>query len=503
MSKKALLEFNLQKREPFLEALEQYVLSKPVPFDVPGHKMGGFDNDLEEFVGKRTYECDINGPYGMDNLVKPSGVIKEAEDLCAKAFKADGCLFSVNGTTGGILTEILGVLRAKDKIILPRNVHKSVINALILSGAVPIFVKPDIDPLTGISNGVPVEEYAKAIEQNPDAKVVFAINPTYFGLVSDLKAIAALAHKHGMIAMADEAHGTHFYFSDRLPLGALQAGFDITTASMHKTGGSLTQSSLVMYKGKRVDWDRVKAVFSMMMSTSPNSLLMASIDAARKRMFFDGDALLGSTIAKCLRARKELSQIPGLSVIDHSYIDGKGRFGIDDTKLVVDVSGLGITGFDAYHELKMRSNVQLELGEFRCCLAIFGVGTTDEQTNTLISAFKELSENHYSKRMVHRMPHFNFTYPELVVRPRVAFNAPHRVVPSKDAAGEISAESVMIYPPGIPLLIPGERITVEALKELSFYKKHGGIILSDTKVGEISIVDRTKWYRASDLDSEF
>ncbi len=492
-----------QSKTPFLDALKVYVDANPAPFDVPNHKMGGFDNEFLDYVGKQTYRVDVNAPLGMDSLLKPHGVIKEAEALCAECFGADRCLFSVNGTTGGILAELMGILRPKDKIILPRNVHRSIINGLILSGAVPIFVQPDIDPLTGIANGVPLSAFKEAVEKNPDAKAVFVINPTYFGISSDLKGIAELAHEHGMIAMADEAHGTHFYLDRHLPLGALQAGFDISACSMHKTAGSLTQSSIVISKGKRVDWERVKNVFTMLTSTSPSSLLIASIDAARKRMYFEGEALLERSVQLATRAREALVKIPGISVLDRTYLTRDGRCDLDPTRLVINVSGLGITGFDAYRELKINSGVQLELGEINCCLALVGIGSTDEQVDRLIKAFADLSAAHYGKRQPLRFPRFSPEFPELVIRPRVAFNAPSKVVPLKEAAGEISAEAVMVYPPGIPFLIPGERVTEDCLKELRFYVRHGGVVMSDTSPETIKIVDHSKWFAASDIDYDY
>lgn len=498
---KALSKRERQSREPFLEAMKKYIASNVAPFDVPGHKMGGFDNDFLDYVGKKVYECDLNAPLGMDSLLRPHGVIKEAEALCAEAFGADYCLFSVNGTTGGIIATIMGAVGAKEKIIIPRNIHKSIIAALILSGAVPIFMQPDIDTLTGIANGVPFSEAKRAIDENPDAKAIFIINPTYFGVTSDLKKIADYAHSKGLICIADEAHGTHFYFNKKFPLGALQAGFDLTTASMHKTGGSLTQSSVILGKGKRVNFDRVRQVFSMTTSTSPSSILMASIDAARKRMYFEGSKLLDETAAKCSRARNEIKALSGLSVIDSSYLYNDGRIALDPTKLVVNVTGLGLTGFEVYRMFKERFNIQLELGETSCILAVFGVGTTDEQTQRLIDAFKTISSELYGKKQPKKFPHFSpSAFPEDVVRPRTAYNAPSKTISLKDAAGEICAESVMIYPPGIPFLIPGERITTDSIKQLRFYERQGGVIISDSPRDMIKVIDRNKWYMANDFD---
>lgn len=241
---------NLKRQEhtPLLDAIKKYVESEPVPFDVPGHKMGSLKTELSDYAGEMLYRLDINAPIGLDNLYHPNGVIKEAEDLFAEAFGADEAIFSVNGTTGGIMTMIVGIIDAKDKIILPRNVHKSVINALILSGGIPIFVAPDVDQDTGIANGVPTENYVKAMDENPDTKAIFVINPTYFGITSDLKAICEEAHKRGIIVIVDEAHGAHLHFNDSMPLSAMEAGADISSLSVHKTGGSLTQSSVILVK---------------------------------------------------------------------------------------------------------------------------------------------------------------------------------------------------------------------------------------------------------------
>ena len=263
---------NLKRQEhtPLLDAIKKYVESEPVPFDVPGHKMGSLKTELSDYAGEMLYRLDINAPIGLDNLYHPNGVIKEAEDLFAEAFGADEAIFSVNGTTGGIMTMIVGIIDAKDKIILPRNVHKSVINALILSGGIPIFVAPDVDQDTGIANGVPTENYVKAMDENPDTKAIFVINPTYFGITSDLKAICEEAHKRGIIVIVDEAHGAHLHFNDSMPLSAMEAGADISSLSVHKTGGSLTQSSVILVKKDRVNFSRIQRVFAMFSSTSPN-----------------------------------------------------------------------------------------------------------------------------------------------------------------------------------------------------------------------------------------
>lgn len=489
-----------QEREPFLEACVRYMDSDPVCFDVPAHKMGGIVTDLVDYSGKQVFKADFNAPIGLDNLYHPRGVIKEAEDLAAEAFQADKALFSVNGTTGGILTIMLSILRPKDKIILPRNVHKSVINGLILSGATPVFVSPDCDPNTGISNGVAYETYLRAMEENYDAKAVFVLNPTYFGIVSDLKRIVEAAHAKDMVVMCDEAHGSHFAFSNKMPISAMEAGADITTMSVHKTGGSLTQSSLILCTKGRIDISRVERAFAMLSSTSPNHILLASLDAARKYLYFHGREKIEENIELANYARKEISKIPGLSVLDSSYCDRSARFNMDLTKLVIEVSGLGITGFEVRDILKRDYNIQLELAEISEVLAIVGLGSTKEDINRLVYALSDLSKKRYSSGINIDLPHFNYEYPNLVVRPREAYNAPCKIVPLEDALGEISAESIMIYPPGIPICIPGEMVTKNALELVEFYLKNGGVLLSDSSEGYIKVIDQQRWYKSSDID---
>lgn len=490
-----------QEKTPYLTALIDYVKSNPVPFDVPGHKLGSFESDLSK-IDKAVYAYDANAPIGLDNLYNAKGVLKESEELAAKLCKADHCFFSVNGTTGGILTMLLSCLYAKDKIILPRNVHKSVVNALIISGAIPIFVNPDIDEELGVACGMKSEDVIAAMDENPTAKAVFVINPTYFGVVSNLKEIVKEAHKRNMIVICDEAHGSNFYFSDELPLSAMECDADITAMSMHKNSGSLTQTSLILLKGNRVDYYEVKRAFSMFSSTSPNPILLASLDSARKEMALRGKEILHENLLLSDYARERLNQIDGISVYGEEYVrqrNNTGVYAIDKTKLVIDTSGLGLYGYEVYKEIRRQSNVQLELGEVSVVLAIISPGTKKEHVDRLIQAFEELSRRFYRKDKKANIPHYHYSYPRNLVSPRVAYDAPHKIVSLKDSIGEISAETIMAYPPGIPLVIPGEIITKDAVSLIDFYDKEGGEVLKDTSPSEIKIIDRKNWYLSEDL----
>ena len=492
-----------QNNTPFFSEMKKYIESDPTCFDVPGHKMGNFDNDLEEYAGKTLYKLDVNAPIGLDNLYHPHGVIKEAEDLLADLYNVDEALFSINGTTGGIMTMIIGTIDAKEKIILPRNVHKSIINSLILSGAYPIFVMPDTDPETGIANGVKIDNYIKAMDENPDAKAVFVINPTYFGVTSNIKKLAKEAHERNMIVIADEAHGSHLYFHEDLPLGAMAAGADISSVSLHKTFGSLTQSSAILINKQRINVSRIKKVYAMLSSTSPNHILLASIDVARKRMALDGHKLLSNTLDLARKTRERINKILGFHCLDKSYLDGNGRFDIDETKLVINTSEVGLSGFEIFKLMREVENVQMELGEISELLAIFTIGTTQKDADRLVEGLQKISDKYYDITDIKTIPHFSYSFPELIVRPREAFHAPSKVISLDDAVGEISAESIMIYPPGIPLAIPGEIITQNAIDLLHFYEKEGGVVLSDSPDGYIKVLDQDKWYLGSELDYDF
>lgn len=496
------MKMDAQLKTPFLDALLSYVQSSPVPFDVPGHKLGRLVTDLSRKISPKILGVDANAPIGLDNLYNARGVIKESEDLMAKLCHADHCLYSVNGTTGGILSMFLATLDNKDKVILPRNSHKSVINALIISGAVPIFVSPDIDEELGIANGVSTETYIQAMDEHPEAKAVFVINPTYFGIASNLRRIAEEAHRRNKVVLVDEAHGSSFYFGEDLPVSAMDAGCDIASVSMHKNSGSLTQSSLILTKGDRVEFSEVKRAFAMLSSTSPNPLLIASLDAARKEMYVRGKELYRKDLQLARYARGEINRIPGLScrtkeeVLQHAKDDA--IFDVDETKLVISVRGLGLYGYDVYKELRLFDNIQLELGEIFVVLALIGPGTRKSDVDRLIKALRDLSRRHQNDKKARRRYTYQYSFPKTVVPPREGYDAPSKIVSLKDAIGEISAETVMAYPPGIPLVIPGELVNQDVVRMIEFYYREKGEVLKDSEPRKIKVIDRSRWYLANE-----
>lgn len=484
---------------PFYTKLKAYGESGTICHDVPGHKLGQVPNDLLDYVGPHLFKLDANAPRGMDNLNRPTGVIKEAAELMADAFHAEKAYFLTGGTTMGILSMIMSVCRAKEKIILPRNVHKSAINALILSGAIPVFVKPYIDEELGIANHMEFSEVEKAILENPDAKAVFVINPTYFGVTSNLEKIVELAHEKDMMVLVDEAHGSHLTFSEMLPVSSMEAGADMSSCSLHKTVGSLTQSSILITQGPRVDHIRLRSTINMIQSTSPSSLLLASLDVARKTIYFEGPKKFPILIDMARKTRDRINKIPGIKACDDQYFEHKNANDYDESKIIIKVSDLGISGFDVYKELFDEHQIQMELAETHLILAVLSIGTEQKDLDALVDALQKISDKYLPMGLTPLKAKIKYSYPEAFTRPREAYHAPKKYVPLSQAVDEIAAESIMIYPPGIPILIPGEVVSQDILDDLDFYQRSGSVILSDTEGGYIKIIDTEYWTKWSEL----
>jgi lysine decarboxylase len=487
-----------QKKTPFVTALEKYTSANVAPFDVPGHHMGNVKNAATDLFGREVYRCDVNAPIGMDNLADPHGCILDAERLLADACGADEAFFLVNGTSSGILAMLLTTVKANEKIILPRNVHKSIINGLILSGAIPTFVMPEIDNDLEIANQPSLADWKKAIIKNPSAKAVFVINPTYFGSVGPLKEIVEFAHAHHMAVLVDEAHGAHYYFGLRnQPYSAMAAGADMTAASFHKTVGSLTQSSVLLMHTGMFSREDVQKSLNIINSTSPSSILMASIDAARAFMASKaGVSAMKETYVLARYARREIDKIPGFRVCGKKHFLAHGSYDFDETKLVITFDHLDIDGFALYHLLKEEYDVQMELAETYAVLGIIAIGTKKSHCDRLVEALKEISRDHYHPEIHYEDHHFDNSFPFALLRPRAAFHAPGKVVDVSEIDGQISKEQVMMYPPGIPLIIPGEVWNKKLIQRVRFYESSGMKLMSAYPSG-FEVIDIDNWRRFS------
>lgn len=487
------IDLKEQSRTPYLEAYQNYLDARTTVFDVPGHHQGKIKTDFDKIFGHCVYKNDVNAPRGMDNLAHPNGAIKEAQELFAKACGADYCKFLVNGSTSGNLIMIMSALKAKEKIILPRNVHKSVISALVLSGAIPVFVMPSLDKQTEIVNQISYKERKRVIDENLDAKAIFIINPTYFGATCNLKKITDYAHSKGLLVLVDEAHGSHFYFSSHSPTTAMEAGADMSTLSIHKTGGSLTQSSILLIKGDRIPRYDIVKTFNLITTTSPSSILLASLDGARKYLVFKGSQSIFNAIKIAKDAKKRIDEIKGFIAHSKDYFVSKGSYNYDETKLVVELDRLSINGFELYKILKDEYHIQVELAETYVFLLLFTVGSRSKDVDILVDALKDISKRFYKDDVIYDNHHYISGFPELCTRPRVAYHSPLKTVKLEDALGKISKEMIMIYPPGIPVIIPGERFNQETINELLYYKKTDATILSDRDdANEVSVIDEEK-----------
>lgn len=484
-----------QNKTPYLDALKRYVKEDVLPLDVPGHHMGNVSNKFKSFIGDQLYRCDINAPIGMDNLANPSGVLLEAEKLMADFCHADHSFFLINGTSSGILAMIMAVCHANQKIIIPRNVHKSIVSALILSGASPVYIMPKLDAELEIANQPTVEAYIQAMHRYPTAKAVFVINPTYFGAVGDLKRIVKEAHARGMAVLVDEAHGAHYYFDKNGPISAMDAGADLSSVSFHKTGGSLTQSSILLLKSKLIDRASIQKAINILNTTSPSTILMASLDAARQYVATKGQDNMDNVHELSKYAREQIAKIKGFIPCNKDHFIEKGCYDYDETKLVIKLDHLDINGFELYRLLKEKYNIQIELAETYVIMGILAIGSDKAQMRRFIQALRDISAQHYHKKLEYPRHAFGVEFPFQIVRPRSAYHAPGKIVSLGSAVNQISKESIMIYPPGIPLIVPGEVFTKDLVNRISEYKKLGVTILSDYGASKVNIIDTDKWTR--------
>lgn len=463
-----------QHKTPLFSGLKKYVEDKTISFHVPGHKGGKGIPEFRDFVGTNILAIDVTaGILDLDTICNPIGVIKEAEELAAEAFGADHAHFLVNGTTSGIQAMILAVAGPGDEIILPRNAHRSTVGALILGGVRPVYIKPEIDEYMGIAMGITPESVRRALVEHPNAKAVFVINPTYYGVASNLKEIVEIAHSFGKPVIVDEAHGAHFGFHPDLPLSAMEAGADMSSVSVHKLIGSMTQSSILLVKSELIDDRRVKAAMNLTQTTSPSYPLMASLDVARKQMALYGRQMLDETILLCEKARKQMNRVPGIYVMGQEVEDTDACYRYDPTKFAINVRELGLSGFEMEKILKYGYRIQVELSDLYNVLAIGAIGDNDgESIRALVAAVEDIAKKYSRKNVI------KITVPlpenqELVVSPRYAFYSAKREVRLEESEGEISTEMLMAYPPGIPIICPGERITSEVIEYAKALRAEG------------------------------
>ena len=428
-----------QRRAPIHEALENFRQMRVVPFDVPGHKRGRGNPELTAFLGQQCVGVDVNSMKPLDNLCHPVSVMLTA---CKRG----------------------------DEIILPRNVHRSVLNALVLCGAVPVYVNPEVDQRLGISLGMKREQVAKAIAEHPNAVAVLVNNPTYYGICSDLRAIVRMAHDAGMLCLADEAHGTHFYFGGGLPVSAMAAGADMAAVSMHKSGGSLTQSSLLL-TGPNVHAGYVRQIINLTQTTSGSYLLMSSLDISRRNLALRGRQVFHQVADMAEYAREEINAVGGYYAFGKELCNGNSVFDFDTTKLSVHTLDIGLAGIEVYDILRDEYDIQIEFGDIGNILAYLSIGDRPQEVERLVSALAEIKRRYHTDGA--GLLSQEYIDPEVAASPQEAFYAPKKSLPLRETEGMVCSEFVMCYPPGIPILAPGERITAEILDYIEYAKAKG------------------------------
>jgi len=490
-----------QNKTPLFDALKKFVDWDPAPFFIPSHKMGeGIDPRFKSFAGENIFKIDLCEVRWLDDFHSTSSSIKEAQELAADAWGAEKSHFLVNGTSGGIIAAICSVCGDGDRIIVPRNAHKSAIYGLTLSGAEPVYVMPAVDQDRGFIGGLEPETLEKALKDHPDAKAVFTVSPSYHGVMCDTGALADIAHRYGAVLISDEAHGNHMYFSDRLPKGALELGADIVCQSTHKMSGALTQASMLHLSkdaALRVDFDKVRANLSMIQTTSPSYILLASLDMARSYIATRGEAVLDGVLDELEKAREKIAELPGIEILGNEIVGNAGVADYEPTRLVISANALGLDGYELFKTLREDHAIECEFADPRWCVCVAGLGTTAAHTEALTAALADVSRKQkaYHRDGYHGDGPFDrpigyhgdgpfdrpidntkepspcvanntkepspCVIPPLRMTPREAWFAAKEAVPFEAARGRVSAELVVPYPPGIPILCPGELVTNE------------------------------------------
>ena len=465
-----------QPNAPYLDAVWGYAFRGSTRFHVPGHKGGaGADPGLRTAIGESALMVDVPADiHGIDLGPAPTP-FQRAEALAAEAHGAARSWFLTNGASQGNHALALTLAPLGARVVVQRNSHASVVDGLVLSGGVPVYVAPEYEDELGMAHGVDPANLERALAAAPDARAAFIVSPTYYGMAADVPGCAAVCQSAGVALVVDQAWGPHFGFHPDVPPSALALGADAVLTSTHKIVGSLTQSAM-LHVGPtgRIDPDAVARMIRLTRSTSPSALLMASLDAARRQLAVHGEALLDRTMAAGERARTAIDAVPGVRVIGDEFVGRPGVAGWDPMRIVIDVRATGCTGYEVAGALREAFDIHVELATHATMVLILGLGQPPDDLERFAHDFeavvRRISRPGEAVALV-RAP--GAMENEVVVPPREAFLGAADVVAVDDAVGRVSAESIAGYPPGIPALLPGERITTELVAYLRELKASG------------------------------
>lgn len=482
-----------QTKMPYVNSVTNYVREQRVPFHMPGHKQGQRINEkLRRLWGAEVFKYDLTEVDGLDYVNAPTGVIMEAEQLAAQAFGAENTFFLINGSTVGNQSAILSLVKNNEKILVPRNSHQSVYAGLILSGAKPVYIQPTLHRQSGFYPVVSTHDVEKALKDFPGIKAVHMTSPTHIGFVSNLKKIRQITDEHNIALIVDEAHGSHFQFHKDLPSSAIALGADIVVQSTHKTAGSLTQTSMLhLVRSRHVDRASIQSVLRLLQSSSPSTLLIMSLDAARHQMATEGEILLSRTLELARSLRLDINKLQSLHCYGNEVVGKDDIYDIDETKILVDISKTGHTGLELEKILGRKYKVEIEMSDINHILCFVTIGDTKVSVNRLLMALQEISLIS-DRKTVQEKPRLQLPkIPTLVLSPREAYFAKKKRVTFESLVGKICGEFIIPFPPDIPILVPGERIDEELLNYLKRMIEYGTNIIGpkDSSLKTLEVIE--------------
>src|SRR5215218_742206 len=483
-----------QERAPMLEALEAYHAIETVSFSIPAHKGGGaIDGATRSIVGIEPYRADAPAHKGLDDRISSYQVLSYAQDLAADAFGADQALFSTNGSTLSVQIAVLAVTHPGQEVAVARNVHKSVISGLVLRGAHPVFVDPVYDDEYALAHTVTPQALEATLTAHPDVKAMLAVSPTVAGVAADVAGLAKTCHAHGIPLIMDDAWGADFTFHPELPPGSMESGADLAVASFHKSLTGLMQTSIILVQGERIDMERLQLSLDGFETTSTSALLAASMDATRRAMALHGEELLGRTLALSRRGGEEIGSIDGIRLLGPALDGRPGVAARDETKIIIDVTGLGISGFQAADWLYEERRVGAELHDLHHLMFLVTVADDDGSVDRLVAAVRDLADaapEIGGGKPLPTLPPVAELVGDYVMPPREAYLGTTRRVDLAQAAGEIAAEPVSPYPPGVPVLVPGQRVHERHIEFLQKGLEAGMFVegVSDPSLEQLRVV---------------
>lgn len=503
-----------QNQTPLLDAVSAFIETRPAYFRTPGHRLDkGICSRWTDQVGTDIFSYDVTETPLTDDLHQPEGPIRRAQDLLCQLYGADQSFFLINGSTCGNEAMIMSAALEGEKIMIARNAHKSATMGLILSGAEPVYVMPGLIPEWDIPGAITARAVRTCFEAHPDCRALFLVSPSYYGVCSDLKEIAAICHEYGALLLVDEAHGGHFYFHEALPMGALEAGADMCVQSMHKVAGALTQSSVLHIRNHGINEQALAKVaenLHLVQSTSPNYLLMASLDCARYELARNGRQMMEKALALTADARSKIQRIPGFRCMERTAGGAKKmtpmseKCLLDMTRLVISAKDLGLTGFELDDILFEKYAVNMELSDYENVLAIVTYANEKSDLDRLVGACEDISKlqarNLHKKTIPANTRASNLPdLPQQIMTPRQAYFSQKETVRWQDAVGKISGQMIAPYPPGIPVIYPGEQISQETWKSIECFRRSGRHIHGAGTSGQLNHIEIIKRQKPANI----